>query len=145
MGIELREFSREDVVELIRMALSSLAEVRAGDTTVNELRVVNQLIICHLHGRSCTVTSLHHRTKIPMPTVSRIVAQLQSKGWIYDEQDPEDGRRHIIKLKPGALQTMTIDFDSLAGWLNGLVKSRSANAGESCDCSQARRGTAPVI
>ena len=123
MPTESREFTREDVVEFIRKALKNLAEVRAGETTVNELRVVNQLIICHLHGGNCTVTSLHQQTNIPMPTVSRIIAELQCKGWLYAEQDPEDGRRHIIKLKPGALETMTIDFDALAEWLNTVGES----------------------
>ncbi len=144
MSMQSRAFAREDVVELIRMALNNLAEVRAGETTVNELRVVNQLIICHLYGRYCTVTSLHKRTNIPMPTVSRIVAQLQSKGWVCDVQDPDDGRRRIIKLKPGALETMTIDFDGLADWLNGFAESKRPDAEEICDCGQAQHCTAPI-
>ena len=145
MSIESREFAREDVVELIRMALNSLVEVRAGETTVNELRIVNQLVICHLHGRNCTVTSLHKQTKIPMPTVSRIVAQLQCKGWVRDVQDPDDGRRRIITLKPGALETMTIDLDGLAEWLNAFVKNEPATAGEHCDCAGAPDRTVPTV
>ena len=108
------------VVEFIRQLLEDLTRVRAGETTVNELRVVNQLIICHLNGFDCTVTSLHRRTNIPLPTVSRIVTQLQCKGWVCDTRDPDDGRKRIIKLKPDALETMTIDFDAMAGWLNAF-------------------------
>ena len=144
MPTESREFTREDVVEFIRKALKNLAEVRAGETTVNELRVVNQLIICHLHGGNCTVTSLHQRTEIPMPTVSRIVAQLQGRGWLYDEQDPDDGRRRIIRLKPGALHTMTIDFEGLAEWLNEKAESKSASAGEASGCGQPQRRSIPI-
>ena len=120
MSTDTREFTREAVVEFIRELLEDLSRVRAGETTVNELRIVNQLISCHMQGRTCTVTSLHRKTRIPMPTVSRIIAQLQSRGWVCDEPDPEDGRSRIIRMRPEALETMTIDFDAMAEWLNAF-------------------------
>lgn len=132
---EPREFTGEVVVEFVRQLLEALTRVRAGETTVNELRIVNQLIICHLHGFDCTVTSLHRKTRIPMPTVSRIITQLQGKGWICDTPDPNDGRRRIIKLKPNALETMTIDFEAMAEWLNSFSQ-RGLPAKSGChDCT----------
>ncbi len=128
------EFTGEVVVEFIRQLLEDLIRVRAGETTVNELRIVNQLIICHLNGFECTVTSLHRRTRIPMPTVSRIVTQLQCKGWVCDSQDPHDGRRRIIKLKPDALETMTIDFEAMAEWLNAFSRRGLPAKSECSDC-----------
>jgi DNA-binding MarR family transcriptional regulator len=118
MSTDRREFTREVVAEFIRQILNNLSQVRAGETTVNELRIINQLVNCFMHGHHCTVTSLHRRTRIPLPTVSRIVAQLHGKGWIFDEQDPYDGRKRIIRLRPEAMETMALDFTALADWLN---------------------------
>ena len=134
MAAQSREFTREAVVFFIRQLLEELVRVRAGETTVNELRVVNQMIICHLHGGSCTVTGLHRQTNIPMPTVSRIVTQLQFKGWVCDEQDPDDGRKRIIRLKPEAFDTMTIDFEAMAEWLNSFGKRREPVVSETSGC-----------
>jgi DNA-binding MarR family transcriptional regulator len=64
------------------------------------LRVINQVVSCCLAGRTCSVTALHKVTGIPVPTVSRAVANLQNDGWLSDQQDPADGRKRIISLGP---------------------------------------------
>jgi hypothetical protein len=50
-------------------------------------------------------------------------------------QDPDDGRRRIIKLKPDALETMTIDFDAMAGWLNAFSERGLPAKAECPDCN----------
>ncbi len=80
------------VVEFARNGLKILAEKYGGDCTLNEARVMIQIIRCHLDGRTCSVTALHKATGIPIPTVSRAVANLQNDGWLSDQRDPADGR-----------------------------------------------------
>ena len=79
---------------------------------------MNQIIRCHLEGRSCYVTALHKVTGIPIPTVSRSVAHLRSNGWLSAQQDPDDGRRHVITLGPRSLQNTCDDIDGAIRWVN---------------------------
>ncbi len=87
-----------------RCLLRHLAEKYGGECTLNELRVVNQIIVCSLEGNTCCVTALHVATGIPLPTVSRAVANLQSDGWLSERPDPNDGRKRIISMNPSSLK-----------------------------------------
>ncbi len=86
--------------------------------TLNEVRVMNQIILCSLHGRTCSVTDLHKVTGIPMPTVSRAVANLHLGGWLSEQQDPNDGRRLIITLGPRSLQDTSDGINRAIRWIN---------------------------
>ena len=106
------------VVEFARNLFNTLAEKYGGDCTLNEVRVMNQIIRCHLEGRTCSVTALHKVTDIPIPTVSRSVAHLRSNGWLSAQPDPDDGRRHIISLGPRSQQNTCDDIDGTIRWIN---------------------------
>ncbi len=106
------------VVEFTRAHLRTLSERYGGETTLNELRVINQVIRCDLAGRSCCVTALHRITGIPIPTVSRCVANLQSDGWLCERPDPEDGRKRIIYLGPRSIELTGEDIDGAIQWIN---------------------------
>ncbi len=106
------------VVEFARNLYLLLAEKFGGDTTLNELRVMNQIILCHVKGRCCSVTALHKVTGIPIPTVSRVVAHLQDSGYLADRQDPDDGRKRIISLSPPAADQISIDIDEMTQWID---------------------------
>ena len=118
MSNKPQEVTAQAVVEFTRNLLKTLAEQYGGDCTLNELRVMNQIIRCHLDGRSCCVTDLHKVTGIPIPTVSRSVAHLQSNGWLSSEQDPDDGRRRIISLGPRSLDQTRTDITEAIQWIN---------------------------
>ena len=98
------EVTPQAVVEFSRKLLRELAEKYGGDCTLNELRVINQVVHCCIEGRNCSVTALHKATDIPIPTVSRAVANLQLDGWLSDRQDPDDGRKRIVSLGPRSLE-----------------------------------------
>ena len=112
------DVTAQAVVEFARNLFNSLAQKYGGDCTLNEVRVMNQIIRCHLEGRTCSVTALHKVTDIPIPTVSRSVAQLRSNGWLSAQPDPDDGRRHIISLGPRSLQNTCDDIDGAIRWIN---------------------------
>lgn len=111
------------VVEFARNGLAVLAEKYGGDCTLNEARVMIQIIRCHLEGRTCTVTSLHKVTGIPIPTVSRAVGNLQSDGWLSEEQDPTDGRKRMISFGPRSLESTPADIETSIQWINDFRRN----------------------
>ena len=109
-------------VGFARNLLTHLAEKYGGETTLNEVRIIIQVIHCHLKGRSCSVTALHKVTGIPIPTVSRAVANLQRDDLLSERQDPTDGRKRVITLSPRSLQRTSNDFDRGIGWINDFLE-----------------------
>ena len=108
------------VIEFTKFLFKTLAERYGGDSTLNEMRVINQIILCHLEGRNCSVTALHKVTGIPIPTVSRVVAKLQSDDWVSEQQDPDDGRKRIISLGPRFLELSNDDFHAGISKISGF-------------------------
>jgi DNA-binding MarR family transcriptional regulator len=106
------------VAEFMRNMFRMLAERLGGATTLNELRVLNQVILCRLDGHSCNVTALHKVTGIPKPTVSRAVANLQDDGYLSERRDPDDGRKRIISIGPIFLELVRNDIDGAIQWIN---------------------------
>ena len=105
------------VIEFMRKMFKTAADKYGGDCTLNELRVMNQIIRCHLEGRFCSVTALHKVTGIPVSTVSRAVTQLQTDNWVTERQDPDDGRRRIISLGPRSLGQTRDDIQEAVRWI----------------------------
>jgi len=112
------DVTAQAVVEFARNLFNSLAQKYGGDCTLNEVRVMNQIIRCHLEGRTCSVTNLHKATGIPIPTVSRSVANLQNEGWLSEQRDPTDGRRRLISFGPRSLQKTPDDIERSIRWIN---------------------------
>lgn len=106
------------LIAFTRILYKGLAKKYGGDRTLNELRVMNQIILCSLDGRTCSVTALHKVTGIPIPTVSRSVGHLQSEGWLSERRDSNDGRKRLICLGPRSLELASNEIDELAKWLN---------------------------
>ena len=118
MSIKPHDVTAPDVLEFTRNLLRTLAEKHGGACTLNQLRVMNQIIRCNLDGRTCSVTALHRVTGIPIPTVSRAVANLRHDGWLSERPDATDGRRRIISLGPRTLKAARKDIDRATGWIN---------------------------
>ena len=106
------------VIEFTRNVFKTVAEKYGGDCTLNEVRIMNQIIRCHLKGRDCTVTALHKVTGISIPTVSRSVIHLQAEGWLSAQRDPDDGRKRIISLSPRSLEKTGDDINEAIQWIN---------------------------
>ncbi len=115
------ETTPQAVIEFSRKLFRDLSEKYGGDCTLNELRVINQVVSCNVDGRTCSVTALHKVTGIPIPTVSRAVANLQSDGWLSDKPDPADGRKRIISLGPRSLDRT---LDEVNEWVKRIDGAR---------------------
>ncbi len=120
MSNEPYDVTAPAVVEFMQNLFRTLAERYGGAATLNELRVMNQVILCRLNGRSCSVTGLHKETGIPKPTVSRIVANLQGDGCLSDRRDPDDGRKRLISLGPSFSELAHDDIDEAIRWINNF-------------------------
>jgi DNA-binding MarR family transcriptional regulator len=122
MNENVRDVTAQVIIEFTRKLYRALAEKFGGDCTLNEVRVMNQIMLCSLNGEFCNVTGLHKETGIPMPTVSRSVANLQRKGWLTTQQDPDDGRRRIVTLGPRSVELATRDIEETAKWFNDVLE-----------------------
>ncbi len=112
------DVTAQAVVQFTRVLFCVLSKKNGGNTTLNELRVMNQIIFCHIKSRYCSVTALHKVTGITIPTVSRAVAHLQYSGYLSDRRDPHDGRKRIISLAPKSLGQTIDEIDNLVQWIN---------------------------
>lgn len=122
MSTKMDNLMSQAVIEFARNGLKILSEKYGGDCTLNEARVMVQIIHCHLDGRTCSVTGLHKATGIPIPTVSRAVANLQSEGWLSERQDPSDGRKRIISFGPRSEETTPDDIEQSVQWVKEFRK-----------------------
>ena len=122
MSTKMNDLMSQAVVEFARNGLKILSEKYGGDCTLNEARVMVQIIHCHLDGRTCSVTGLHKATGIPIPTVSRAVANLQREGWLSERQDPSDGRKRIISFGPRSEATTPDDIEQSVQWVKEFRK-----------------------
>ena len=122
MSTKMDNLMSQAVIEFARNGLKILSEKYGGDCTLNEARVMVQIIHCHLDGRTCYVTGLHKATGIPIPTVSRAVANLQSEGWLSERQDPSDGRKRIISFGPRSEETTPDDIEQSVQWVKEFRK-----------------------
>jgi len=117
MSNKTHEITGQAVIEFSRLLFRSVAEKYGGDTTLNELRIMNQIVVCHLNSRACYVTALHKLTGIPIPTVSRSVANLHREGWLSEQPDPDDGRKRLISLGPRSMDRI---YDDIGGDVESL-------------------------
>jgi len=115
-----REVTAHIIVEFTRNLFRRMAEKYGGAFTLNQLRVMNQVVLCHLNGRTCSVTALHEATGIPIATVSRAVCHLQTEGWVSDRRDKTDGRKRIISLGHRSLDLTPDDISLSIQWINGF-------------------------
>ena len=116
------EITAQTLVQFHRTLLKELSDAYGGDSTLNELRIMNQLISCSLKGRTCSVTALHKVTGIPLATVSRSVASLQEGGWVSERADPNDGRKRILSLGPRS-EELTFDaIEEKVEWFKNVRK-----------------------
>ena len=122
MNEKVHDVTAQAVVEFTRNLFKTLAESYRGDCTLNGLRVMNQIIRCHLDGQTCSVTGLHKETGIPIPTVSRSVANFQRDGWLSDRPDPTDGRKRSITLGPRCMRETCYDIEKSIAWINDFRK-----------------------
>lgn len=81
--------------------LTALAEHFGGATTINHLVIGNYIGMKSLHEKGATSNrEISEALGISRPTVSRIVTDFISQGWVLEEQHPGDGRKRLLVINP---------------------------------------------
>jgi DNA-binding MarR family transcriptional regulator len=85
------------MAEWIAVLFDFIIHKYGGETTLNEFRVMNQIIICYLQGSSpCTFRCLVSKIPVKRSTISRAVTRLVQRECVREEIDPRDRRRRLI-------------------------------------------------
>ena len=122
--------TRDTVIEYHARFLRYMAKKYGGETTLNELRVMNQILrcrfrvgfvchLCELPCDSCGPTAISKMTGIPKSTVSRAVYNLVQAGWLREERHTDDGRRIIVQLGDATLARKD-DWKLFVSWFDEL-------------------------
>ena len=110
------------VARVSKYLFKLMAEKYGGDSTLNELRVMNAVINFEMTADGqCGVTNLASETEIPISTVSRSVGNLLDKGFLSECIDPDDRRRHIVSLGPRSQSLQ----DDIAGIIECIIQERA--------------------
>jgi len=111
------------ITEFSALLFRKMSEKYGGETTLNELRVMNQVWRCHLRCSKCDCgpTALSEMTGIPKSTVSRTVFNLIQAGWLVEERHPNDRRRNIVRPGPRSTARIEADWRECIEWLEELT------------------------
>lgn len=103
-----------DYLGLVEDGESSFRPGYKGLYSVKELRVMHTVFRSWRRCVACTVTQIANETGISKTTVSRAVTGLMTNGLLMEEQDPEDGRRRLLRPTLEGQQTL----DNINTWLS---------------------------
>lgn len=82
------------VYRRMRKNFLRVAAIAGIDITPEQWFTLNKL----RNGEPMTQTALLDDGFNDRPNITRILSQLESKGWVHREDDPQDGRKHIVTL-----------------------------------------------
>ena len=93
--------------------LDMIAGKFGGDSTLNEVRVMNCIFQAHLAGRNVGVSCVSRALGIPKSTVSRAVSNFRAGEWIQEVPSLWDSRRRFLRLTPKALDRCAVEKETL--------------------------------
>lgn len=93
--------------------LAMLHRKFGGESTVNELRVMNCVFCAEVAGQDVGVSQVSRALGIPKSTVSRAALKLRQAGWIREVASPNDGRRRLLRLTPALWERYLSEHDKL--------------------------------
>lgn len=78
--------------------IESFCRCLPGTTTLNELRIIAEIVTKTSLGEDISVTILSNSLGMPLSTVSTQVTEMIAKGWIEEEIHPEDRRKRFLTM-----------------------------------------------
>lgn len=98
-GKKYIDITNQEVQELMHEIFELLAEQFDGDTTLNSLRIGNYIGLKSLYyGTPTNNTDISKTLNISPSTVSRLVTNLVSQGYVAETAHPSDGRVRLIGI-----------------------------------------------
>ncbi len=107
---------RGNLISFASLLLNKMSDKYGGDTTLNELVIMNYGFVCHVRGEDICVTKAATDLDIPKSTVSRILTGMRAKGFICEYAHPTDRRRRIFKLADSYLNRGHTDMRQILEW-----------------------------
>ena len=107
---------RANLIRFASLLFNKVSDKYGGDTTLNELVIMNYGFICHSRGEDIGVTKTATDLCIPKSTVSRILTGMRAKGFISEYAHPTDRRRRIFKLADSFLDRSHSDMRQMLEW-----------------------------
>lgn len=107
------------IIEMTHELFEMLSDKFGGDKTLNEIRVMNQVIGCDHARQACEVSFLAETTGIAISTVRRVVGNLFDQGFLHERINPDDRRRTIITLGPRS-ERITDDIEEIRERITAL-------------------------
>lgn len=95
-----------------------------GETTINELRVMNCAYYYHFADKVCYQKTMVKQLGITKSTVSRSVFNLVKKGWLVEVLEEDDRRLHRLCLGEQALCRAESDWQESIDWWEDAMEER---------------------
>ncbi|ROS23693.1 MarR family winged helix-turn-helix transcriptional regulator [Cellulomonas sp. PhB150] len=87
------------------------------DLPLGQTRVLNALV---RHG-GATSSALAGAEHITPQSMAAIVAELEARGYVQREQDPDDGRRRVVRITADGREALERDRNAMSGWLASAI------------------------
>ena len=107
---------RANLIRFASLLFNKMSDKYGGDTTLNELVIMNYGFVCHVRGEDIRVTKTATDLDIPKSTVSRILTGMRAKGFVREYPHPTDRRRRIFKLADSFLNRGFTDMRQVLEW-----------------------------
>ena len=107
---------RANLISFASLLFNKMSDKYGGDTTLNELVIMNYGFVCHARGEDIRVTKAATDLDIPKSTVSRVLTGMRAKGFIREYPHPTDRRRRVFKLADSYLNRGFTDMQQLLEW-----------------------------
>ena len=92
-------------------AFEERAVERIRDLGYEDYRTGDNLVLIHLDTRGNRISELAQRAGVTKQAISKAVRDLEKRGLVTKEQDPDDGRAQIVKLTAEGFDMMVDAFD----------------------------------
>ena len=83
---------RTNLIRFASLLFNKMSDKYGGDTTLNELVIMNYGFVCHARGDDIRVTNAATDLGIPKSTVTRNLTSMRAKGFVIEQTHPNDGR-----------------------------------------------------
>ena len=103
----------KDMVGYNAAYLNMISGKYGGDSTLNEIRVMNFVLRANLAGKDVGVSCVSRVLGIPKSTVSRAVLKFRANGWLEEVTSNSDGRRRNLRLTRKVVDRFQSELDVL--------------------------------
>jgi len=105
---------------VLRLAREMRQAAQDGELTGSAL-----ILLGSLHrGGAMSAVELARREGLQPQSLSRLLARLDSQGFIARAVDPEDARRHVIAITPAGTATLMQQMIKRRDWLADRIAER---------------------